>query len=1180
MRITRLEMTGFKSFATRTIADFQGGVMSVVGPNGCGKTNIVDAIRWVLGEQRSGTLRADRMDDLIFNGTKKRRALGLAEVTLAIDNDKGILPSPFSELEITRRLYRSGESEYLINRTTSRLRDIQDSFSDTGFGHNAYSIIELSMVEGIISGSSEARRALIDEAAGVSKFKSRRSSTERRLKTTKENLARLDDVFGELEKRYRSLKRQAGKASRYKGLARSLELRLIIDLAEERSDIFTKRDPLENELAELVQLINNSEEKITAASNDLEKLQDKELSLIDQINRSQNSLKNYERQESEMSSDLALARQQLEHVSVNIASREKRIVATKTAIVDIDAQINSLQKDIELISSNLEIKEKLRRETEKAYNIDRDTYTKHNLEIKKLRSSEDEARLRLTKFLENVKDQEFQTQRLTTHIKSISGDVTDVSSQIEADTLKLNELKVRDGVLLDKKEKCSQNVKSKIEDLSLKREQHSKCLIRVAQLKSQVVSYEEQVKAHEKSGGPALSSPKSLAKIIDTEKLLTVGNRIKCEDKYKAALAAGLRTVLEAVDIQGAGTTFELISNFKENENAVIRLLNENTNNANTRKLPDTVIDCWRASDLVLNGDQLGQFIKNRVGDLVIVTDIESLRELIPNAVKLNFRIATLNGDIYEPDGVIYAGNIDPDALQIGWEDKYNTLKAELFDYSTKLKEAHSNLKTTENQETSAESELKINRQALADIESKSATVRSNISSTSSLIRQSESRLTQINNEIISLTEKLTKIGKTENIDQKKERLQNEVDLTENNRHTGIKLFHAAERERINTAEKRASMLGEISTLNEKLRGLKSRIANLRDIQAKLDAELVEFDRLTTMSRKETQRINMAIESLDLQITTNKGQKDKFKDSLTQCENDRDNMAETRRDINSTANAAREEQKDLLNKRSNLDGELIGLRERLREVDRRLIEETQISPSTVGEHTVTNAITEMEELGHDELSAEKLRTRISSLGPVNMLALEELTSVEERYHFMSDQRQDLTKGIEVLEETIDLINIEARRRFRETFDIVNINFQELFRSMFTGGEARITLEGSDPLSADIRIWAALRGKKLQNLSMLSGGEKALTALSLLFGIYKVRPSPFCILDEVDAPLDDTNIDRFNHLVSQFAQNTQFMIVTHNKRTMEAADSLIGVTLKDDGTSQLVTVKLEEKANEA
>lgn len=1180
MRIMRLEMTGFKSFATRTIADFPGGVMSVVGPNGCGKTNIVDAIRWVLGEQRSGTLRADRMDDLIFNGTKKRRSLGLAEVTLGIDNDNGILPSPFSELEITRRLYRSGESEYLINRTTSRLRDIQDLFSDTGFGHNAYSIIELSMVEGIISGSSEARRALIDEAAGVSKFKSRRASTERRLKTTIENLARLDDVYVELEKRYRSLKRQAGKANRYKGLSRSLELRLIIDLAEERNDIFSKRDPLENKLAELIEQIDQSEEKIKAASTEIDKLQDRELSLIDQINRSQNSLKNYERQESEMSSDLALARQQLEHVNVNIASRDNRIETTKTAIVEIDAEISATQKDTELINSSLEQKERFRAETEKAYNIDREAYNRLTLKIKKLRSAEDDARLKLTKFIDSIKDQEFQTERYNSKLKSITDDRATNVRQIESYKLKTSELYERDNLVSEQVQEQSAEVKRKNQRLNQLRSDHSASLTNLAQLKSQVASTEERIIAHKKHSGASFSSPTSLAKIIDSEHLLTVGNRIKCEEKFRGAIAAGLRTVLEAVDINGTDSTFGLISEFSDSENAVIRLsFGEEQKRHEKTVLPDVDFECWSAPDLVLNDDELGRFMHNRLSNLLIVTDLESLKRLIPTAQQSNYRIATLNGDVFEPDGVVYAGNIDPEALQIGWEDKNNSLNSELQLNRDKLNDVEKRHQTIESEVAQAEKELTESRSSLAKIENESVSVISNISNWNNLIKQSESRLSDIDNEIESLTKKLSSTEKFKNVDQKKVDLRKEIDEAEKNRQTGIKEFQSVERERINTAEERASVLGEISALNEKLRSSKLRLANLKERQSKLDSELVELDRLANSSSKEIERINNAIESLDSQLELNSTQKEKVKEDLNQCEKDRNDMADKRREINTASTTAREEQKELLNKRSNLDGELIGLRERLREVDRRLVEETQLSPSTVGEHTIENARTEMEELGHNDLSAEKLRTRINSLGPVNMLALEELTSVEERYHFMSDQRKDLIKGIEVLEETIDLINTEARRRFRETFDVVNINFQDIFRSMFSGGEARITLEGSDPLNADIRIWAALRGKKLQSLSMLSGGEKALTALSLLFGIYKVRPSPFCILDEVDAPLDDTNIARFNQLVNQFAPNTQFMIVTHNKKTMEAAESLIGVTLKDDGTSQLVTVKLENKADE-
>ncbi|MBT7789765.1 MAG: hypothetical protein HN757_12885 [Calditrichaeota bacterium] len=360
----------------------------------------------------------------------------------------------------------------------------------------------------------------------------------------------------------------------------------------------------------------------------------------------------------------------------------------------------------------------------------------------------------------------------------------------------------------------------------------------------------------------------------------------------------------------------------------------------------------------------------------------------------------------------------------------------------------------------------------------------------------------------------------------------------------------------------------------ERLNNGRKAVERFERMSQQLEADIAAQQAKMANNDIELDRVRKAVVNIEGQQVLTRKEKVKSAESIAKLNSEKVALRKERDEMKDSLRNLNLRQRELLEARSTIEGHVIGLRERLREVDRRLEEEAHVSPITVHKETVDNALKELEPLGYVNLSAEKIRTRISSIGPVNMLALEELKAVEERYLFLRDQKLDLENGIEVLEETIDRINTEARRRFRETFDQININFQRLFRRLFEGGEARIQLEGEDPLEADIIILATPTMKKLQSLSMLSGGEKALTAIALLFAIYQVRPSPFCILDEVDAPLDDANIGRFNRLVKEFSDNTQYLVITHNKRTMTAADNLIGVTLNEDGSSHIVSVKLE------
>jgi len=1179
MFISNLEMIGFKSFASRTKIEFRSGMMSVVGPNGCGKTNIVDAIRWVLGEQRTSALRADRMEAVIFNGTQFRRPLGMAEVTLTIENDKKLLPSPFSEVAITRRLYRSGESEYLINRTPCRLRDIHDMFTDTGFGHSAYSIIELQMVEGIISGPSEARRNLIEEAAGVAKFKARRNSAERRLISTSESLIRLEDVYSEIEKRYRSLKRQASRARRYQNLARALQLRILVDLAEERVDILNKRHPLEATLQELENQIEEVESAIEAANRKLTTMEARELTLIDRFNRSQNTLKQLDRREAEMNGEIALTRQRITFLKDGMNNADQYHSELNKTINNSRDALKTANIDVSNLESKFEEMKDYLADLEVQFADTKTKYESTQKTINIIRREEENARQKLASHMEGIRSRKNENYRLNNAISKLNKERENIKQNIEVETNKQAQIQQENAIDEKRLKEITDSQKKTIEALNKAHKTHADVLSAKARAAAEVEAAKTALSAHHARASSSIVLPETLKNITSEEKLTPIGERIECQQEYRAALGAALRSILDAFDRPDEEAAFGIAEKFQPPENAVLRFPMKTTISYQLSAVSHrpNIAGCLYAPDLVTNQDDFGDFLRQRLSDVIVVPDKQALRSIIPYASEHGLRLVTLAGECFEPDGVLYAGRLDPDAMQIGWSSKLKEFEHNYSSAKKNLTNAENEVKTASNTLKKTEIDTTEHREKNRELEDKIIAVKRCIESLDMKIDGNHNRLHEIDREVLKLQQRQQKTTIPDDVSGLKKNLEKTVADAVEARKKTLKEFQAAEKQRIRIAETRASVSAELSRYTERINTARNAVDFNKQTINQASADLATHDAKITNSKTELDRVNKASENIVKQLEFIELEKKDTSDKLNKIKDERNALRNERDNVKNSSTEAQTRQKDALKQRSELEGQVIGLRERLREVDRRLEEETHVQPSTVGLETAKSAISELEAIEYADLSAEKLRTRINSLGPINMVALDELKPVEERYRFLTDQKQDLENGIEVLEETIDRINSEARRRFRETFDKVNLNFQELFRTLFEGGEARIHIEGDDPLEADIKISVTPTGKKLQALSMLSGGEKALTAIALIFAIYEVRPSPFCVLDEIDAPLDDANVMRFNKLVNQYAQNTQYMIVTHNKRTMSEADSLVGVTLGGDGTSHLVSVKLEKEA---
>lgn len=1176
MFVSRLEMIGFKSFATRIQLEFRPGVMAVVGPNGCGKTNIVDAVRWVLGEQRSGILRAERMEAVIFNGTNRRRPLGMAEVTLVIDNDKGRLPSPFTEVAITRRLFRSGESEYLINRNPCRLRDIYDLFSDTGFGHSAYSIIELAMVEGIITGPSESRRKLLEEAAGVAKFKARRISAKRRLESTSENLLRIEDIYNEVRKSYNALKRQAARTRKYQALAKAIEIKLLVELSNERIDIIEKGEPLKVRLSDLEDLIQDTEENNARAAADILTYEGEELVLLDKQNRFSDTLKRLDRREAEMRGEMALAEQRIEFIK----SERVRMSEVKGKVrkaLDSEKETDSETEDniSELSDSKANIETELA-EIETRLNGFKNVYDESYRKLTDARRDEERITKELRTHEADTSAREGEHRRIDKQLKRLTQESGDLNLKIETLNSKItkgkSELKTLRNQVTEKKSELS-GMKAALEN---KRIDHAELLQRKARSDADLETVSSLFESHRAHASTVIGWSEELRERLLNENLPPLIERLECNKEHHVALAAALNPILDAIEQSSQKDAFRFCQTIDSSNRVVMYYPVSCVNPSSIPGLPDGYHDCISGADLVQNGGELGKFLRSRLWNLVLVPSRDVLHDLADWGRENNVRLVSLDGELVEPDGIYYSGSLDREGFKVGWENRLGELEAQLvktkrtsLGLEQSVDHAARELKSFEENTTELRNDLNRLQDRIASLERE-------CSISDADLGRFKKNLTTSKRESGRLKNRLDTFIDTRDSQTIKARLKTSLAEAVSHRKSCGEAFLKVEQQRMELVESRAGLSTEKSRITERFHLLEEALKQSRSQSESRKTELATLEAQLAEREAEMERVQQARKNLAAQIELMKREKDEVTENLAELKDQKTDLKQRRHKAKQILDESQAEQKDAVKQRSRIEADLIGLRERLREIDRRLIEEAGTEPSSIDEMTASNAEAELIELGYGDIPLEKLRIRLGSLGPVNMLALEEIKAVEGRFKFLKDQKQDLEKGIELLEETIERINIEARQKFRETFDEVNRNFQELFRVLFEGGEARIQLDGTDPLEADIRIWVNPSGKKLRSLSMLSGGEKALTAIALLFAIYQVRPSPFCILDEVDAPLDDANILRFNRLISRFSQETQFLVVTHNKRTMEAADSLFGVTLGEDGTSRLVSVKIEKK----
>ena len=1170
MFLSQLELIGFKSFAKKTRIQFHPGVTGIVGPNGCGKSNIVDAIRWVMGEQRGTALRSDKMEQVIFSGTQLRKQLGLAEVSLTIENNNSILPSEYSEVEVSRRLYRSGESEYLLNKKKTRLKDIIDLFLDTGLGADSYGLIEPTLVQRILTDSPQERRLLFEEAAGIAKYKLRVKTAGRRLEGVNDNLERLMDILSEVEKNVRSLKKQYNQAKAYEEHKKNLEEIESSLLALDRYKLLSELDEQQRRLTSLkLDLKIKEEEK--------ESIEQKLSDVIGRQNEYDESLKQV-RGEWEKYNHAALNAENriliIDEKERNaIAERERAkesIERTEQRIVHLDEMTDSHQKNFdELEKKHSELSGEVA-EYRDSFNAAHARWEDARTELRSLQEKAGEARdntLKLEKesALKKARIESNESRRRRLEEESTANRVSLEllkKKHSEAAEKKLNssgEL-TRTEAEIGRLEKKLSEYKLKISE---KEENKSKKQISLEKYKSELQFLRSLIESGE-------DRPAGVQKILSSKPsgmVETLAGIFGVKDEYASAVEAALGEAANAIvfDTRGEGLTALDMLKSKTGGRATIIPMDQDFNPATVEKSSlKGVIDT--ADNLVECPARFRDLAKRILGSVLVVEDMESA-SVIHVSGGWKGLIVTLNG---ESLGEIFisGGASQAKIPVVGRTKRADKLFRDINDISEEIRALENDIASLKEENSDFEKQLddakklrrelsdEVNRltQAAASLEAQAeGTVRreENVKDESdNLMRESETSELELK-ELSAMAQEAERLLV---------KLESEVELK---RGITRNLSEDADRKRDNLHQKQlqsTALQGELDKLNSEINLGKSRreefaeeIVRLKDSIGQLSERLLQLQKDREDSRAE--------------VESNSKARDEWKIKLTEIESQQSEVKRERERLDDSRSKSGSEIGKINIEISSLEVRSAEIRSKISSKEEAVMDKFGIDLEDIEVPS---------ESSKSDLEAQlvKVRRKVEAIGHVNLLALEEYGVQKERMEFLNTECEDIIKSKEELLETITKTNIEARSRFNDVFEKVAKNFELLFNDLFSGGEGILSLGPGDPLESEIVLSANPAGKKLGTIDQMSGGEKTLTALALLFSLYQIKPSPFCVLDEIDAPLDDANVERYLKLIRRFTPNTQFILVTHNKLTMEACDYLYGVTMQEEGVSKIVTVQLK------
>ncbi|MFZ3073297.1 MAG: chromosome segregation protein SMC [Thermodesulfobacteriota bacterium] len=1178
MKIKKLAIHGFKSFSERTEMHFPAGTSAIVGPNGCGKSNIVDAIRWVIGEQNARHLRGKLMEDLIFSGTEARKPIGMAEVTLTLSNESGTAPvsyANFPEIEIQRRLYRSGESEYSINKVPSRLKDIIDFFGDTGIGREAYSIIEQGQVGWLITAKPEERRSIFEEAAGINKYKHKKDAALRRLDATKQNLLRVGDIMAEVKRQLNSLNRQAKKAERYKVFKDELKKLDLYLMYLQLKAMFDKRS-----LAE--KAINESEDREIFLAADLSGRE----TLLQEINVG------YLEKETEFN---ALREKGFELES-RVQAEERAVELARLRSDELKRTIDRLASDIGELNGHKVVSEKelegLRLELAKvidAIDDNRVRLSRKEDEVSAINRVLAEKELALkageTSFMESNAKIANAKHLMQSHIREEETlRARRTKFEVEsADTLKAMEgkaalfeaLKERIVALLKRKEEGEAEFKVLEKrriafeaERSSKTEDFNRASAELASKNARLTTLEEMERgmAGIKDGvravmgnGSGISVKGLIADAIETTRGFERAVEAVLGERLQYVLvesqADGLRAVEYLKSGSGGRGSFVPLNDMRLYEDS------SSPSPSGAKFLRDEVS---------VKDDYKG-LIACLIGDALVVDNLAAALDMWrSNGARKT--IVTMDGETIDPQGVITGGALNGSEANILLKRReIKDLSSEASSLETSSKSLSEGLKRLDSELSGLKADIENYRKRLYSDDIEKANMEGEIQRAGDELERLKEKAAGLSSELRLADESLSSIA-VKKAELLKEREELEADIA--SKELRIKeLF-----------EETKSLKQKKDSMSDDLSAIKVVLASLEERKSNISSQSVDKAAVISGMEKRIESKNLETASSSVEIEAKREEELSHKELLEGLLVSKDALRKDFVQREEELASASAEIKRLESEVKSLNFELSKVKEARTSVTLEL-REIDLSSANMREKSIERYGTDITAYApaEDVLAMERetldaavieLREKLGAMGEVSLSALEEYAELEKRHDFLAVQQDDLNKSVESLHSAITRINRTTRELFQKTFDEVNAKFSETFPKFFTGGRAelRITGEG-DVLECGVDIVAQPPGKKLQNINLLSGGEKALTATALIFAIFLIKPAPFCLLDEVDAPLDDVNVDRFNGFVKEMSGHSQFILITHNKRTMEMADTLFGITMPEPGASKVVTVAL-------
>ncbi len=1190
MYLKKLEIQGFKSFAEKINLEFNSGITSVIGPNGSGKSNIADAVRWVLGEQSIKTLRGSKMEDVIFAGTENRKAMGFAEVSITFDNSDNSLPIEYSEITVTRRIFRSGESEYFLNKVQCRLKDITELFLDTGIGKEGYSIIGQGRIDEILSTRSEDRRHIFEEASGIAKYKMRKIEAEKKLELTKQNLIRINDIINELENQLEPLRQQSETARRFMSLRETLkdiEVNVFLEnigrfkekLTEHDSQYASIKESIDNENSKLEQitvdnaektnLLKSLEEKINAARDEYYVIDGNIERCNSEIKINEEKQLNLNNNIERLNSEIDEMNQRMENLSKDEETKQKKIDYLNERMVLYTGKLDEAEKKMEELLSTLG-------ETER--------------HIEELKSG-------IMDKLDIQSDKKVQINNVKTHIEMLHKRQNSLDNEIR--NLILD--KDKEGML---KEDLSESIRSakelirksseNIQKLNLDKGKLDTKLAELRQSQSSINSeiqfkssrrkmlqdMERNHEGYNRSVKAILSASETVPQLKNgvhgaLAQLITVDK--KYETAIEMSLGSALQNIVTSTE-QDAKFAIEFLKRDKLGRatflpvNAVKGRYFDNQTIQDLKRMNGF---CGVASDLVEHDSQYKDIVLSLLGKVAVVENLDA-GIAIARKFGYSFRIVTVEGDLLNAGGSMTGGSVEGRGTGILGRSReieelqvaLKALEEKLHGVEKEIKEAASQIETVISNINNEEKLLKDNDLIRMRDENHLAQVQDNISKYEAKIEMHKQEKNQLAREETDTVKELEKynqelvtieneIANAKEVVAEFQEKHKEGQSQRDDLHTDITDYKIS----VNSfKESLDAVMDDISRITGE------RESSQKNIERKTNEIKRNNDEITSIKEK-NEGLLVLIKGYEEGRTGKTFEIDRITEERRVIEEDLSDIVNRIQEINKTILLLQEDYNRIEVKKAKLESEM-------EVIQNRLWDEYEL--------TYNNALEFKKDVGNINQAQKRineLKAEIRELGVVNVAAIEEYIKTKERYEFMSGQKNDMEQAEAKLWKVITEITTNMKQQFMEQFKLINTNFNVVFKELFGGGRAELKLTDTENvLESGIDIEVQPPGKKLQNMMLLSGGERAFTAIALLFGILKLRPTPFCILDEIEAALDEANVLRFAQYLRNFSNQVQFVVVTHRKGTIESSDTLYGVTMQEHGISKVVSMKLNEKAS--